>query len=76
MDGVDAFHAAYQRGQIVPMPDEYMDLIVVPQITGVDPLRLVTDYPPFLRAKIRALAMVHIAKGWAGNPEVIDRGKS
>jgi hypothetical protein len=76
MDGVDSFHAAYQRGQIVPMPDDYMDLIILPSITGVDPLRFAMDYPPLLRVKMRQLAMAHIAKGWAGNTETIDRGKS
>ena len=58
------------------MPDDYMDLIVIPSITGIDPLRFVGEYPPALQAKMRKLAMIHIAKGWAGNAEVIDRGKS
>ena len=73
---MDAFHAAYQQGRIVSIPDDYMDLIIVPSITGVDPLQFATEYPPMVREKMRQLVMIHIAKGWAGNTEVIDRGKS
>ncbi len=50
-----------------------MDLIIVPQVTGVDPLRFLTEYPPAVRQLMRRMVMQHIAAGWAGNPQVVSR---
>ena len=57
---------------MVPAPEEYVDLILVPQYLHIDPLAF-ADYPPMLQARIRRLLMRHIGAGWAGNPALIVR---
>lgn len=51
-------------------PDTYMDLVIVPQVVGVDPLRFVTEYPPALKEMIRMLVGQHLIAGWGGKPEI------
>jgi hypothetical protein len=45
MDGVDGFFAALRQSRLVRPPDEYIDLIIIPAVLHIDPLRLL-DYPP------------------------------
>ncbi len=71
MDGVDAFHAAYRRGQVVrPRDDEYMDLILIPAILHIDPM-VFHAYPLPIQERMRRLLIKYIAAGWGGNPETI-----
>lgn len=56
------------------MPSEYMDLIVIPQVLHIDPLQF-AEYPLVLQQRIRGLLQAHIAHGWAGNTEMVDRGQ-
>jgi hypothetical protein len=58
----------------VAEPELYWDLIIVPQITGVDPMRFLTEYPPTLKMLMRRMALQHVAAGWGGNLQVIRRG--
>ena len=71
MDGVEAFHAAYRAGRMVPAPDDYIDMILVPGILHIDPLAFAA-YPPLVQAKIRRLLRHYIAAGWGGNPQMIE----
>ena len=73
IDRVEGFHAAYRGGRTVAPPDEYMDLILIPQALHIDPLTF-AGYPPQLQGRIRHLLLINIAQGWAGKMEVIDRG--
>jgi hypothetical protein len=70
IDQAEAFHAAYGRGRLVKPPDEYADLILIPAILHIDPLRF-AEYPPMLRAKIRGLLTIYLAGGQGLNPDVI-----
>ena len=68
-----AFHSAYTDGRLVPPPDEYVDLILIPMYLHIDPLRF-AEYPEMLRARMRSLLMQAVQGGWAGNPGVVRRG--
>lgn len=71
---MDAFHAAYSRGRLVRPPDEYLDLILIPQHLHIDPLTF-DRYPAALQERMRNLLMINLRYGWSGNPEMIDRGQ-
>lgn len=71
MDGVDGFHAALRRGQLVRPPDEYLDLIVIPAVLHIDPLRLLADYPPVLRETLRVYVMTWLAGGQGLNLDMV-----
>lgn len=58
----------------MPAPELYLDLVLVPQITGVDPLRFIAEYPPAVRMLMRDMVRKHIAAGWAGNLQVVSKG--
>ena len=63
------------RGQLVAPPEEYLDLIVIPAVLHVDPLRLVAEYPPALREALRAWVLHWLAGGQGINLDVIERGE-
>jgi hypothetical protein len=72
MDGVDGFFAALRQSRLVRPPDEYIDLIVIPAVLHIDPLRLL-DYPPVLRETLRAWVMTWLAGGQGLNLDVVQR---
>jgi hypothetical protein len=72
MDGVDAFHAGYQHGQVTTPPTEYADLILVPAILHT-PTAQFWELPWIVQEKARRLLKTYIAAGWAGNPQLIQR---
>lgn len=72
MDGVDAFHAGYLRGELTRPPDEYTDMILIPAILHTQS----TDFwqlPPLVQEKTRRLLQRYIAAGWAGNTRTVRR---
>lgn len=71
---MEGFHAGLSRGRLTQPPDEYLDLIVIPAVLHVDPLRLVAEYPPALREALRTWVMYWLAGGQGLNLDVIDRG--
>jgi hypothetical protein len=68
---VDAFQAAYRRGQVTTPPDAYMDLILIPSILHIDPV-VFMGYPPAIKAQTRNLLMAHIHAGHALNTSMIE----
>lgn len=70
IDGVDAFHAAFVRGQIVPAPPEYVELILAPAILHIDPMRFM-EYPPAMRMRITNLLWAYIGMGNGMNLQVV-----
>lgn len=55
---------------MTPIPEEYADLVVIPAVLHIDPLRF-QEYPEALRAKIRILLQHWISHGQGMNIEVI-----
>lgn len=62
LDEVDAFHAAYRHGRLVPAPEDYTDLILIPAILHIDPLTF-AQYPPLIQRKMRMLLGRFMAVG-------------
>lgn len=56
------FHEALARGRFVTPPEEYLDLVMIPAMLHIDPLRLM-EYPPALLYKLRGLALHYAAAG-------------
>lgn len=67
---MEAFHAAYVRGQIVPAPQEYVELILAPAILHIDPLSF-AGYPPALRMRMTTLLWAYIGMGNGMNPMMV-----
>jgi hypothetical protein len=72
MDGVDGFFAALRQGRLVRPPDEYLDLIVLPAVLHIDPLRLL-DYPPVLREVLRTWVLTWLGGGQGLNLDMVQR---
>ena len=70
---MEGFHAGLMKGRLTRPPDAYLDLVVIPAVLHVDPLRLVAEYPPALRAALRAWVMHWLAGGQGLNLDVIER---
>lgn len=69
---MDAFHAAYVRGEVTMPPTEYTDLILVPTILHTPTVEF-WELPPLMQEKMRRLLYRYIAAGWAGNTRTIRR---
>ena len=72
MDGVDAFHAGYVRGQVTRPPDEYTDMILIPAILHMRTVEF-WALSPIVQEKTRRLLQRYIAAGWAGNTRTVKR---
>jgi hypothetical protein len=72
MDGVDGFFAALRQGRLVRPPDDYLDIIVIPAVLHIDPLRLL-DYPPVLRETLRTWVMTWLGGGQGLNLDMVQR---
>lgn len=71
MDRVDGFHAELARGRVGRPPDTYIDLVIIPAVLHIDPLRFADDYPPLLRELMRTLAMRWVGGGQGINTDVM-----
>ncbi len=70
IDGIDGFHAAYARGHIVPIPQEYAEMIIIPAVLHT-PWQVYRTYPPAVQAAILAWLPHYLAAGQGLNPDVI-----
>lgn len=49
-------------------------MIVIPAVLHIDPLRLIAEYPPVLRAALRAWVLHWMAGGQGWNTDMLERG--
>jgi hypothetical protein len=59
---VVAFHEAYLRGELVPPPDDYAELILIPAVLNT-PWAVYNEYPPAIKLQTRNLLISWLASG-------------